>query len=86
MKVVVALFGSLNRKGLELYGGQTVAPPTCARRAARGISFDCHDVGSMPCMPARRDRLPGRLSFPDRSREPSEPFDDVFPELLVRSL
>jgi arylsulfatase A-like enzyme len=82
MKVVFALFDSLNRKALEPYGGQAIATPNFLRLAERAITFDRHYIGSMPCMPARRDLLTGRLSFLHRSWGPIEPFDNAFPELL----
>ena len=46
------------------------------------MTFDRHYVGSLPCMPARRDMQTGRLSFLHRSWGPLEPFDNAFPELL----
>jgi hypothetical protein len=55
MKVVFALFDSLNRKALEPYGGQAIATPNFLRLAGRAISFDRHYIGSMPRMSARRD-------------------------------
>jgi arylsulfatase A-like enzyme len=44
--------------------------------------YERHYVGSLPCMPARRDLLTGRLTFLHRSWGPLEPFDNAFPELL----
>lgn len=82
MKVVFVLFDSLNRHLLGPYGGTRVATPNFDRLAARAATFERHYVGSLPCMPARRDMLSGRLSFLHRSWGPMEPFDDAFPELL----
>ncbi|MGH6920376.1 MAG: sulfatase-like hydrolase/transferase, partial [Geminicoccaceae bacterium] len=82
MRVVFALFDSLNRKALEPYGGSVIATPSFNRLAERAISFDRHYIGSMPCMPARRDLLTGRLTFLHRSWGPIEPFDNTFPDLL----
>jgi len=39
-------------------------------------------VGSMPCMPARRDLLTGRHNFLHRGWGPIEPYDECFPEML----
>src|SRR5690606_27723857 len=39
-------------------------------------------VGSLPCMPARRDLMTGRLNFLHRSWGPREPFDNALPECL----
>ena len=54
MKVVFALFDSLNRLALEPYGGKRIETPNFKRLAARSTTFDRHYVGSLPCMPARR--------------------------------
>ncbi len=82
MRVVYVLFDSLNRHALGCYGGQGVATPNIDRLAARGVTFDRHYVGSLPCMPARRDMHTGRLNFLHRAWGPLEPFDNSFPELL----
>jgi arylsulfatase A-like enzyme len=82
MKTVFVLFDSLNRQMLGAYGGQRVPTPNFDRLARRAMIFDNHYVGSLPCMPARRDMLTGRLTFLHRSWGPLEPFDDAFPELL----
>lgn len=82
MKTVFILFDSLNRHMLGPYGGTRVPTPNFDRLAARSQVFDRHYVGSMPCMPARRDMLTGHLSFLHRSWGPLEPFDNAFPELL----
>jgi arylsulfatase A-like enzyme len=85
MKVVFVLFDSLNRRSLECYGGTTVRTPNFARLAQRCVTFDNHYVGSLPCMPARRDMQTGRLSFLHRSWGPLEPFDNTFPEMLAEA-
>lgn len=82
MKTVCVMFDSLNRLALECYGGKRIDTPNFNRLAARAVSFDNHYVGSMPCMPARRDLMTGRLSFLHRSWGPLEPFDSTFPEHL----
>ena len=82
MKCVFVLFDSLNRHMLAPYGGTRIQTPNFARLAARAVTFDNHYVGSLPCMPARRDMQSGRLSFLHRSWGPMEPFDNAFPELL----
>ena len=84
MKTVFVLFDSLNRHMLAPYGGRRVPTPSFERLAARAAVFEGHYVGSMPCMPARRDLLTGRLSFLHRSWGPMEPFDNAFPEILAR--
>jgi arylsulfatase A-like enzyme len=84
MRCVFLLFDSLNRHLLGAYGGTRIATPNFDRLAARSVTFDNHYVGSMPCMPARRDMQSGRLSFLHRSWGPLEPFDNSFPELLAQ--
>ena len=84
MRTVLLLFDSLNRHCLSPYGGQRVPTPNFDRLAARTTTFEAHYVGSMPCMPARRDLLTGRMSFLHRSWGPLEPFDDAFPAVLSR--
>ncbi|MCD2184624.1 sulfatase [Rhizobium sp. GN54] len=82
MKTVFVLFDSLNRHMLGCYGGSRVPTPNFDRLAARAQVYEKHYVGSLPCMPARRDMLTGHLSFLHRSWGPLEPFDNAFPELL----
>lgn len=83
MKTVFVLFDSLNRHLLAPYGGSRIPTPNFTRLAERAVTFDRHYVGSLPCMPARRDLMTGRLSFLHRSWGPIEPFDNAFPELLA---
>ena len=82
MKLVFALFDSLNRLSLESYGSQSIKTPNFKRLSERCVTFDKHFVGSLPCMPARRDMQTGRLNFLHRSWGPLEPFDNSFPEIL----
>lgn len=82
MRTVFVLFDSLNRHDLGCYGGGTIPTPNFNRFAARALTFDNHFVGSLPCMPARRDLHTGRLNFMHRSWGPLEPFDNSMPELL----
>ena len=81
MKVVFVLFDSLNRLALGAYGG-SIGTPNFDRFARHAIAFDHHYVGSLPCMPARRDLHTGRLNFMHRSWGPLEPFDNSMPEIL----
>ncbi|MGQ7248717.1 sulfatase-like hydrolase/transferase [Halomonas sp. V046] len=77
MRVIYVLFDSLNRSALGCYGG-AIPTPNFDRLAARSTVFDRHYIGSMPCMPARRDMHTGRLNFMHRSWGPLEIFDDSF--------
>lgn len=84
MRTVFVVFDSLNRHALECYGGGAITP-NFARLAKRGMTFDKHYVGSMPCMPARREMQTGRHNFLHRSWGPLEPFDVSLPETLKRN-
>jgi arylsulfatase A-like enzyme len=85
MKTVFVLFDSLNRAALGAYGGTEVATPNLDRLARRSMTFDRHYVGSLPCMPARREMHAGRLNFTHRSWGPLEPFDNSFAQILKDS-
>lgn len=82
MKTVFVLFDSLNRLALGAYGGTAIATPNFDRFAKKAVTFDKHYVGSLPCMPARRDMHTGRLNFMHRHWGPLEPFDDSFARTL----
>ena len=81
MRLIFVLLDSLNRRALGPYGG-TIGTPNFDRLARRAVTFDCHYVGSLPCIPARRDLQTGRASFFHRSWGPMEPFDQSFTGVL----
>lgn len=83
MRTVFVLFDTLIRDALSAYGDGSGLTPNFSRLARRCATFERHYVGSLPCMPARRDMHTGRLNFMHRSWGPLEPFDDSFPELLA---
>jgi arylsulfatase A-like enzyme len=76
------MFDSLNRRMLQPYGCDWVHTPNFRRLADCAVTFDTSYVGSMPCMPARRELHTGRYNFLHRSWGPIEPFDDSMPEIL----
>ncbi len=82
MKAIMIMFDSLNRRMLPPYGCEWVHAPNFARLASRSATFDRAYVGSMACMPARRELHTGRYNFLHRSWGPIEPFDDSMPEIL----
>ena len=82
MKAIMLMFDSLNRHMLPPYGNDWVHAPNFQRLADRTAVFDNCYVGSMPCMPARRELHTGRYNFLHRGWTPLEPFDDSMPELL----
>jgi arylsulfatase A-like enzyme len=82
MKAIMVMFDSLNRHFLPPYGAEGIHAPNFVRLAERTVTFDNCYVGSMPCMPARRELHTGRYNFLHRSWGPLEPFDDSMPEIL----
>jgi arylsulfatase A-like enzyme len=82
MKAIMVMFDSLNRHMLPPYGCDWVHAPNFQRLAKKSVTFDTCYVGSMPCMPARRELHTGRYNFLHRGWGPIEPFDDSMPEML----
>lgn len=85
MKAIMVMFDSLNRRMLPPYGCDFVHAPNFRRLAERSVTFDNAYVGSMPCMPARRELHTGRYNFLHRSWGPMEPFDDSMPAILLEN-
>lgn len=82
MKAIFIILDTLRRDYLEPYGSDWVKTPNIARLAERSVVCDNHWVGSLPCMPARREFMTGRHNFLERGWGPLEPFDDVLPNQL----
>jgi len=80
MRTVFVLFDSLNRSILEHASG--VPTPNFDRLQQQSVKFTRHYAGSLPCIPARRDLLSGRMGFLHRGWGPMEPYDESFPRLL----
>ncbi|VYU49360.1 sulfatase-like hydrolase/transferase [Metakosakonia massiliensis] len=74
MKAVMLMFDTLTRNHLAPYGGDAITP-NFTRLAQESVQFNNFYVGSMPCMPARRELHTGRYNFLHRSWGPLEPFD-----------
>lgn len=85
MKSIMLMFDSLNRRMLSNYGCDWTKTPNFQRLAKHTVTFDNAFVGSLPCMPARRELHTGRYNFLHRSWGPIEPFDDSMPEMLKNS-
>ena len=85
MKAIMVMYDSLNRRYLEPYGSTHCPTPNFQRLAEKSVTFTNCCVGSMPCMPARRELHTGRYNFLHRSWSPIEPFDDSAPEILKRN-
>ena len=84
MRTIFVLFDSLNRLAFGAYGGSQIKTPNFDRFAQKAVVFDRHYVGSLPCMPARRDLQTGRLNFTHRPWGPLEPHDNTFTSLLSK--
>lgn len=79
MKTVFILMDSLNRHYLSAYADTWVKTPNIDRLAAGSTVFDNHCCGSLPCMPARRELMTGRLNFMEAPWGPIEPWDECLP-------
>lgn len=84
-RCVVVMYDTLCRHFMPTYGNDWIKAPNFERLAQKSIQFENFYVGSMPCMPARREMHTGRYNFLHRSWGPLEPFDDSMPEILHRS-
>ena len=82
MKALFIMLDTVRRDFLQTYGNDWVRTPNLQRFARRGVVFDNHWAGSLPCMPARRELITGRYNFLDRGWGAIEPFDDVLPREL----
>lgn len=88
MKAIMIMYDSLNRSLLPPYGmpgSEKIIAPNFERLARHAARFTNSYVGSMPCMPARRELHTGRLNFLHRSWGPIEPYDDSMPEMLSKA-
>lgn len=83
MKAITIMYDSLNKLFLPPYGDKETIAPNFARLAEKTVTYDNFYVGSLPCIPARRDLQTGRYNFMHRCWGPLEPFDDSFPEILA---
>ncbi|MEM7033709.1 MAG: sulfatase-like hydrolase/transferase, partial [Chloroflexota bacterium] len=82
MKAIMVMFDSLKRHMLPPYGCDWTHAPNFQRLADKTVTFEKSYIGSMPCMPARRELHTGRYNFLHRSWGPLEPFDDSMPQTL----
>ena len=75
MKSILIVLDTLRRDYLTAYGNNWVHTPNITQLAAQSVVFDNHWVGSLPCMPARREFMTGRHNFLYRNWGPIEPYD-----------
>lgn len=83
MKAIIVFYDTLNRRYLPSYNKEaTTITPNFNRLEKYSVKFENSYVGSMPCIPARRELHTGRYNFLHREWGPLEPFDDSMPEIL----
>ncbi len=82
MKAIMLTFDSLNRRFLPNYGDTETIAPAFERLGQLATRFDNCYVGSLPCIPARRELHTGRENFLHCRWGSLEPFDDSVPEIL----
>lgn len=82
MNTILVLIDSLNRHYLSAYGETAASTPNLDKFAKRAWRFDNHFIGSLPCMPARREIYAGRKEMMWRPWGPLEPYDERLPRLL----
>lgn len=83
MRTIVVLMDTLRRDHLSCYNPDTSClTPRISEFARDCCRFDSHYVGSMPCIPARRDLFCGRYNFLERSWGPIEIEDTTLPRVL----
>jgi arylsulfatase A-like enzyme len=75
VNLIYITLDSLNRHYMPAYGNDWVRTPNLDRLAARGVTFERHYTGSMPCMPARREMWTGTEEHWWRWWGPLEPWD-----------
>ena len=59
----MVMYDSLNRHMLPNYGCDWTVAPNFRRLQKKSVTFDTMFVGSMPCMPARRELHTARYNF-----------------------
>lgn len=82
MNVILILIDSLNRHKLSFYNATRVHTPNLDAFAKRAWRMDNHFVGSLPCMPARREIFTGQKEMMWRPWGPLEYGDPRLPRLL----
>ena len=84
LNMILIQLDSLNRHFLPCYGNTWVQAPNLTAFARRAAVFDQHYVGSLPCMPARREIWTGTEEFWWRGWGPLEPWDQPLAYLAGR--
>ncbi|MGX6978041.1 sulfatase [Vagococcus elongatus] len=87
MKAIMIMFDSLNLRHLPSYGNKKLDLPNFDRLSKKAVQFENNYVGSMPCIPARRELHTGRYNFLHRSWGPIEPFDEsIFEKMDTKGI
>ena len=82
---MVIQIDSLRRDFLRCYGNDWVETPNLTALARESVVFDNHFVGSLPCMPARREIWAGTEELWWRPWGPLEPWDETIASLASRA-
>ena len=82
MRTIFVVMDSLKRTCLRVYGNGWVTTPNIDRLVEKASIFQRHYAQSLPCIPARRDMLTGRINFLENRWGPVEPWDVLLPNLL----
>ncbi len=85
MRAVMLMFDTLTRHYLPNYGCDISKMPNFQRLQEKVTTFDEFYIGSMPCMPARRELHTGKYNFLHRGWGPIEPFDISCFELMKKN-
>jgi arylsulfatase A-like enzyme len=85
LNVILIQLDSLCRHFLPTYSNTWVNAPNLTAFAQQSAVFDNHYVGSLPCMPARREIWTGTEEFWWRFWGPLEPWDRTIAHYAVRS-
>lgn len=83
MRTIIVFFDSLNKRFLPCFNEHCdIDTPNFDRLSKHTVRFSNSFVGSMPCIPARRELHTGRYNFLHREWGPLEPYDDSMIEIL----
>lgn len=82
MRAVYVIFDSLNQRFLPGGSHDWVKAPNFERLERHTVRFSHCYIGSMACMPARREMHTGRYNFLHSPWGPLEPFDESFVQVL----
>ena len=86
MNIILVLVDSLNKEALKTYNPDTICEsPNLEAFANKSLVFDNHFIGSLPCMPARREISAGRKEFMWRPWGPLEAFDPKLPKEVQKA-